>query len=241
SNSSFPLPEDRTFETLAEIIKNFEGSINIIGGEPTIREDLLQLIRVAKTNNNRIVSISTNGQRLRDINFVKGLKDNGLDYVYLSLNDIEYEESKTIYQNKLEALNNCCKFSMPVWLQRTIDELNQLDSILDVLGTYKRVIFSVTIRAVKPFGVYYPTSQIFVSDMLKYLKKEKDYTKGTEPFNCRIILKGKQARISSWVNDVKRLDPIDCSYIISNDVMTTFHRGMKIDEVLIKNQRFLNV
>jgi len=235
SNSSLLLPEDRPIEKLTGIIKNFDGNVTLIGGEPTIRKDLIQLVRIAKgSDNKQKISIATNGQRLRDINLVKELKESGLDFVFLSFDDIEYEGSPTIHQNKIEALKNCHKLRMPVWLQRTVDKLQQLDSIFELLETYKRVIFNVTIRTVKPFGMLYPEHEVFVSSIIKYLKKENDYRKGVSPFNNYITLKGKNVKVCSWINDVKRIDAIDSNYLISDNTMTTFHRGMKMDEVLLK-------
>lgn len=94
------------------------------------------------------------------------LRDSGLDFVFLSLNDIAYETSEALLRNKLAALANCCRLGMPVWIQRTIDALRQVDSMVPVVERHARAIFSIT---------------------------------------------------------------------ISNDVMTTFHRGMRVDEVLIKS------
>ena len=237
SNSSLLLPEDRPIEKLTGMIKSFDGNVTLIGGEATIRKDLLQIIRIAKgIDSKRKISIATNGQRLHDINFVKELKESGLDFVFLSFDDIEYEGSQIIHQNKIEALSNCYKLRMPVWLQRTIDKLPQLDSIFELLEAYKRVIFNVTIRTVKPFGMLYPKHEIFVSSIIKYLKKENDYRKGGSPFNNYITLKGENVKVCSWINDVKRIDPIDSNYIISDDTLTPFHRGMKMDEVLLKRR-----
>ena len=70
----------------------------------------------------------------------------------------------------------------------------------------------------------------------KYLKKENDYRKGDSPFNNYITLKGKNVKVCSWINDVKRIDPIDSNYIISDDTLTPFHRGMKMDEALLKRR-----
>lgn len=107
--------------------------MTLIGGEPTVRQDLLHLIRSAKTQKpDNKISIGTNGQRLEEIKFVKELKDSGLDFVFL-----------------------------------------------------------VTICAVKPFRAYYPVIQISVSDIVKYLGKADEITKGTTPFNCFARLKGK--------------------------------------------------
>lgn len=234
SNSSGHLPEDKTLEWLLEVIKDFDGNITLIGGEPTVRDDLTDLIIGAKeVMNSRKLSLGTNGQRLKDLDFAAKLKDSGLDFVFLSLNDICYEESASIYNNKIKALDNCLKLNIPVWLQRTIDDLSQIDSIFDIVEKYSSVVFNLTLRAVKPFGTYYPKSQIYTSDIAKYLDNESSAMKGTTPFNRHVYIKGKRTKICSWVNDMVRLDPIDSNYLISDGTLTTFHRGMKLDENLL--------
>lgn len=243
SNSSLPLPQDRESGEITNRIKDFNGNVTLIGGEPTLREDLFNIIKSAKeVMGTNVLSLGTNGLKLSDIKYVKELSENGLDFVFFSFNDIKYDglSTKQYYENKIEAINNCLKLRMPVWLHRTIDNLDQIVEINDLLATYKRIIFNVTIRTVKPFGLYYPRNQVFLSEILKYFKKEDDYTKGVSPFNCHIRLKGKKTKICSWVQDMKRLDPIDNSYIISNDMLTTFHRGMKMDEILLSNYNGLN-
>lgn len=236
SNSSFALPADRPLNRIIQFVNNFDGNITYIGGEPSIRKDLFQLIRIAKeAKPRRKISIATNGQILNSLDFVKQLKNSGIDFVFLNFDDIEYIDSKIIHQNKVMALNNCEKLQIPVWIQRTISELSQLDSLLEPLEIYHRVIFNVTIRTVKPFGIYYPPDLLFISDILKYLKKENNYSKGSHPFNNVIDLKKKKVKVSSWVLDMNRLDSLDSNYILSNDVFTTLHRGTKMDEVLIKN------
>lgn len=234
SNSSFRRPCDRPVEWITGIAGDFGGNCTLIGGEPTVREDLPDIIRATKhAIGKKRISIGTNGQRLGDIEYLKGLKGNGLDFVFLSLNDIEYEESESVYRNKIEALRNCLKLNIPVWFQRTIDDLKQLDSVPEILDSFKKAIYNVTLRAVKPFGPYWPVKQIFVSDIVKYLGKESSATKGTMPFNRYVVLKGKTTKVCSWVNDVKMTDPVDSNYVISDGTLTTFHRGMKMDEKII--------
>ena len=233
SNAPFALPGDRSFAELARIIEGFDGNITLIGGEPTIRDDLLELIGSAKINRRRKISLGTNGQKLKDMAYVKGLKEAGLDFVFLSLNDVAYEGSAIIRKNKITALSNCQKLRLPVWLHQTIDDLKQLDSLFPVVAEYGKTIFNMTIRAVKPFGLIHPETEFFVSDILKYLGADNAYSKGFSFFNRQISLGGIPAKICSWVNDVARLDPIDSRYLISDGTMTAFHRGMKMDEVLI--------
>ena len=115
-----------------------------------------------------------------------------------------------------------------------MDSLDQLDSLLDVIRSYHRTIFSVTIRSAQPFGFDTPARQVFVSDIISYLGKTDAFTKGVSPFNRFIRLSRKPVKICSWVNDVSRVDPVDSDYLISTGEITKFHRGMKMDELRLK-------
>ena len=235
SNSNIQLPQDRSIEKLSGMIENFNGNVTLIGGEPTVRHDLVDVIRTAKKKNpGKKISVATNGQKLTDIDYLMKLRGNGLDFVLLSFNDSAYD-GEIIYRKKVEALDNCLRMNVPVWVQRTIDNVNQLDSIYPILDKYGKVIFNVTIRAVKPFGKYYPIHQIFVSDMLRYLGKENDFHKGSLFTNVDIYYKKKKIKLVSWVFDTRRVDPVDSKYVISDDTMTTLLRGMKLDEILLFN------
>lgn len=236
SNSTMPLPKDRTVDRLARIAADFGGNISLIGGEPTVREDLTELIGAIKSESKTSrVSVCTNGQRLRDIDYVKGLRESGLDFVFLSVNDITYD-GPVVYRNKLEALENCRKLRLPVWFHLTIDNVDQLDFVSGILDVFGDIIFKVTVRSAKSFGITHPIQDVFLSDMLKHLNKEDEYTQGWNPSNRNIRLSGKTVNICSWINDATRLDPVDSSYFVSNDALTTFHRGKYIDELLIRGQ-----
>ncbi|MES9900264.1 MAG: radical SAM protein [Sedimenticola sp.] len=236
SNSSAKFPADKSLGTLKEIYDSFEGNVTLIGGEPTVRKDLFEIIRLAKEHSNvGKLSLATNGQRLKDIDYVKKLAGSGLDFVFLSYNDKEYDESIHVNNNKIKALQNCSECNIPVWLQGTFSQTRQLDSFVEAVETYKKNIFNITLRAVKPIGVREPEDMIFVSDILRYLGKEDNYKKGSSPFNRYVQLSGKRTKICSWVLDMGRLESVDSSYIIADNSMTTFHRGMILDEILLKD------
>jgi len=237
SNWMKSFPPERTLGRLSEIIKMRAGNVMLAGGEPTVREDLPLLIRTAKEQDpKRKVSIATNGQKLRSIEYVKELKESGLDFVFLSHNDRQYEISDEVFLNKTAALENCRKVGLPVWLSRTIDDLSQIDSLEELLEKYGRGVFNVTLRAAKPFGPVTPARQLFVSDIVTYLGREREWTPGRGPFNCYVRLWGKLVKICSWLYDVKRLDPIDDDYLISNDAIVPFHRGTKMDETILSGR-----
>lgn len=54
------------------------------GGEPTLREDLFELIEYAE-NNGQITGLNTNGRRLSDKNYLNSLVKAGLDHVQITL------------------------------------------------------------------------------------------------------------------------------------------------------------
>ncbi|MDA8434240.1 MAG: hypothetical protein M0Z60_14945, partial [Nitrospiraceae bacterium] len=151
---------------------------------------------------------------------------------------MKYEMADEIYRNKTAAIESCRKVGLPIWLSRTIDNLSQIDSLKELLEKYGRIVFNVTLRTAKPFGPITPARQLFVSDIVKYLGKEKEWSPGRNPFNCYVRLQGKQVKICSWVYDVKRLDPVDDDYLISDDTIVPFHRGTKMDETILFSRTF---
>lgn len=234
SNAGLSIPADRPIDRLLGYIDRYNGNTTLIGGEPTVRGDLVELIARAKAVHpcSRI-SVGTNGQKLDEIGYVRGLKDAGLDFVFLSLNDVDYEPSPLHHRRKLQALENCRRLGMPVWLQRTVDNIAQAASLLPLIEQYRRVVFEVTLRAVKPMGAQYPSNNVYVSQLVDALGVSNCCSPGTTPFNRRVRIARRPVKVCSWINDVRRVDPLDSGYVISSDKLTTFHRGMKLDEVLL--------
>jgi len=236
SNTDHDIP-DRPFEVIRDMIATADGNATLIGGEPTVRDDLFDIIAAARQMSNvNKICVCTNGQRFRDMEYLKGLRAAGLDYLFFSFNDVEYEMSSTVHKNKLQALENCYKLRIPVWLQATISDLRQLDSFVSVLRGYKKIVFNVTVRAVKSIGVNHPTNNICMSEILEYLGKKDDYRMGTNAFNRHTDLEGKNAKICSVVYDMTSLDPVDWDYVISDDTFTKFWRGMRVDEVMLRER-----
>ena len=148
--------------------------------------------------------------------------------------DARDEESSEVYARKLRAREDCSELKLPIRLVRTIDNLGQLDSLLELIHSYRRTINNAPIRSAQPFSIDMPARQVFVSDSISYLGKTGAFTKGASPFNRFIQLSRKPVKICSWVNDVSRVDPVDSDYLISTGEITKFHRGMKLDELRLK-------
>ncbi|MFN2113917.1 MAG: radical SAM protein [Anaerolineales bacterium] len=90
------------------------------GGEPTLREDLAELIRYAE-NNGQITGLNTNGRRLRDENYVKELVDAGLDHVQITL------------ESHLEEIHDQMVNLPGAWVQTVAGLQNALNSPLYVM------------------------------------------------------------------------------------------------------------
>ena len=237
SNAPLDLPPDRPLGRIVEFMGRFQGNITLIGGEPTLRDDLSEIIQAAKRQNAlRKISLATNGQKIVNLDYLRSLKESGLDFVFLSFNDERYEPSSSAYRNKIEALKNCRRLRLPVWLQRTVDAADQFDTLVPFLREHRRTIFHVTLRAVKPFGLRAPERQVFVSDLVRRLNLEQACRPGTTPFNRYLEIEGRPVKLCSWINDVVRMDPLDSTYVVSDDRWTLFHRGMRIDEVLLRKR-----
>ncbi len=88
-------------------------AIQFSGGEPTVRENLPQIIKMAKEMGFIQIQIATNGVKLaRDIDFCRKLKEAGLNTIYLQFDGVTEEPYRIIrgynaLPNKLKAIQNC--------------------------------------------------------------------------------------------------------------------------------------
>ncbi len=80
---------------VAKVAKNFDiNSVKLTGGEPTLRRDLVEIVRGLKQLGYRDVSMTTNGFLLKDLAYK--LKLAGLDRINVSLHAISRETFKKI-------------------------------------------------------------------------------------------------------------------------------------------------
>jgi pyruvate-formate lyase-activating enzyme len=179
-----PLP-DYPKEKLAEFLRGRKRcKIDLMGAEPTMREDLPQLIRMVEESGN-FSSLHTNGIALQDEDFVRGLKEAGLRETHLQFDSLDddavYEKirGRALMDVKSKAIENLGKFGISVDLKVTVSkDLNeaQMSKILDFAAKHqniKEVFFLSTRflglgRSLKDIGLCVP------DELIDYLEDQTD-------------------------------------------------------------------
>ena len=91
-------------------------AIQITGGEPTVREDLFEIIRMAKELGFSHVQVNTNGIRLSEsVEYCKRLKDEKVNTIYMSFDGVTKKTNPWIDQCK-KAIKNLRKVNLKVVL-----------------------------------------------------------------------------------------------------------------------------
>lgn len=93
-----------TYQQIVEMIKNLRknspwpaNALQFSGGEPTLRDDLPDLIKEAKAAGMKHVEVNTNGIRLaEDIEYFKKLREAGMDTIYLQFDGLREEIYKKL-------------------------------------------------------------------------------------------------------------------------------------------------
>ena len=100
--------------------------LQLSGGEPTLRDDLPELVRCAKAAGCSYVQVNTNGLRLaREPEYAKRLAQAGLDIVFLQFDGTRNEVYETLrgaplLEEKLEAVRVCAALGVGVTLVPTV-------------------------------------------------------------------------------------------------------------------------
>ena len=112
-NRNIPDMESRRlFDVLAKLPMRTD--IRLMGGEPTLRLDLPEIIREVVRHGHRPV-LATNGLKLAHLDYCRMLKDAGLRYVLLSMNGADDDDVYRVIDSgkyaglKVRALRNCLK------------------------------------------------------------------------------------------------------------------------------------
>ena len=114
-----------TLEMISKLMKTMKNTkIGLWGGEPTVRGDLPEIIKIIRKSGN-IPALYTNGTKIANYDYLNKLKNSGLVIVHLQFdgfNDIVYEKirrQKNLTKTKLKTLDNLKRLNIPTVLETT--------------------------------------------------------------------------------------------------------------------------
>jgi uncharacterized radical SAM superfamily Fe-S cluster-containing enzyme len=165
--SSAPGGEHRStaeIETLLDTVADAGGRpIQFSGGEPTVRNDLPELVERARDRGIDHVEVNTNGIRLAtDPGYVDVLADAGVTAIYLQFDGLtseSYERIREIdlLEEKLAAIEACRAAALPVVLVPTVVpgvNDHEMGDIVRFALENRDIVRSVNFQPVAHFGRY---------------------------------------------------------------------------------------
>ena len=112
---------------ITDIVRQADApTLQISGGEPTLRDDLPEIVRFAKEQGCTFAQLNSNGIRLgEDEELVRKLADAGLDYVFMQFDGLSPEIYETLrgadlLEQKKDAIKVCDRYGIGVTLVPTI-------------------------------------------------------------------------------------------------------------------------
>ena len=140
-------------------------NIQLSGGEPTMRNDLADIIRMGKETGFPFFQLNTNGIRIgKDLAYLKELADAGLDCVFLQFDGLREEtyralRGRELLKEKMDALTACERARVGVVLVPVIvPGINdgEVGDILNFALEHMPAVRGVHFQPASQFGRYDP-------------------------------------------------------------------------------------
>ena len=131
---------DGWLDRLIELGEERKFNIQISGGEPTVRDDLPEIIRMCSGKGFEYIQLNTNGRRIAEsASYAKTLKAAGLSTVFLQFDGISDDVYKTLrseplFEIKKAAVRNCGEAGLPVTLVPTVLKSVNLSQVGAIVG-----------------------------------------------------------------------------------------------------------
>lgn len=160
-------------------------NLQFSGGEPTVRDDLPDIIRMGRDKGYTFFQINTNGLRLaHDRAYLRELKDAGASCVFLQFDGVDDDvyrimRGRPLLSEKMAAIDACAEERMPVVLVPTVARgINdgQLGDIVRFALERAPFVRGVHIQPVARFGRFSPEAagHITIPGVLAELERQTD-------------------------------------------------------------------
>ena len=137
---------ERWYDRLIELGEERPFNIQLSGGEPTVRDDLPELIRMGREKGFSYIQINTNGRRLAlEEGYAQKLKEAGASVIFMQFDgtkdDIYMElRGEALFEVKKLAIENCREAGLPVTLVPTLVKHLNMDNIGNMIRFMFRYI-----------------------------------------------------------------------------------------------------
>lgn len=150
------------FQTVVDYVKS-PRCIQLSGGEPTVRDDLPEIVKLAKDMGIEHVEVNTNALRIaNDMEYLKALKEAGVDDFYFQFdgtNDEIYMQTRgrALFDVKERAIQNCSEVGIGITLVVTVSPEINLDHVGEIIryaATKVPTVKGVHFQPIAHFGRY---------------------------------------------------------------------------------------
>ncbi|MHA1732158.1 MAG: radical SAM protein [Promethearchaeota archaeon] len=207
ANSGSGVEPDVPLEKVVEWLAPFEGwkekpMLVLIGGEPTVREDLPEVVQTL-TEMGYNVRMATNGLRLLDPTYMSDLVERGLKWIILQFDGFKPETSRhfrgmDLIEKKSRVINEATRQELKVHLATMVAKDENLDEIYKVLQyAYRHPgIFGANLYPLSAQGRV-EESSVSMVDIMKALEEQsggtisrRDFLQGARLWNLAYRLTG---------------------------------------------------
>ena len=157
-----PISEiERKYDLLLELGEEREFNIQLSGGEPTVRDDLPEIISMGRDKGFEYIQINTNGKRIaQETGYALKLKQAGASVIYLQFDGMTEDiymqmRNEPLLDTKLAAIENCRRAGLPVTLVPTIVRDINFDNIGEMMRfliANRDVVKGIHFQPVSYFG-----------------------------------------------------------------------------------------
>jgi len=177
--------EDMYKTVLRHGCKFSKPTIQLSGGEPTIRDDLPLIITMGKESGFDHFIVNTNGIRIsKDKRYLYNLKECGADVIYLQFDGVSDDvyiriRSTRLMDTKVKAIKNCAEVGICVILVPTIVKdinFNQIGKIIQFAKKWIPTVRGIHFQPISYFGRYpykfYNAKRLTTLDMLNAIETQ---------------------------------------------------------------------
>lgn len=218
------IADKETSHVISTGLRQSTPMICLMGAEPTMRDDLDEIIRGLKKAG-KLVSIYTNGIRLSDEAYLKKICDAGLDGINISVHNPKYHKA-AIWNKISQGIDNALKYKISApnftsfsfgQISFTVENYDEVKYAVDKMLWLKTrcLPFNFCIRSPADIGTTVtPDEEIFASDIATWLKEYtselginfvKHSNNGSNPYHVAHVLDGMDLQVIHWAG-VKSID-----------------------------------